>query len=195
MTLSKGLANLNIGIVLGSIHEDTFDGSMARWLQSLVGRGNDISTELFTQLPSAAAAIDGLVIVTREYNHGPSAALLDALKHAGTALAHKPVAFIGHGRAGRSVEKLRLAAAQFRMVAISPDIHLGFAETFAITRAQKTFDDFAHLRTAAREMLSELEWWARACKQGRGVTLNRAARGSHSPQRRRERRDSQRRDS
>jgi NAD(P)H-dependent FMN reductase len=166
-------AGLKIGIVLGSIHEDKFAATIARWLQSLVRRGNAISTQVFMELPSAPADIDALVIVTREYNHGPSVALLGALEHARGALAHKPVAFIGHGRAGRSVEKLRLAAARLRMVAISPDVHLGFAETFAISKAEKVFDDFAHVRIAAREMLGELEWWARVCKRGRGVPTGR----------------------
>lgn len=63
------------------------------------------------------AGFDGLIVVTPEYNHGPSAALRNALNYAYKEFIRKPVRFVGYGDVGvaHAVEQLRLIAIELQI--------------------------------------------------------------------------------
>jgi len=106
-------------------------------------------------------ALAGFVVVTGEYNHGIPAVLKNALDYAFSEFARKPVAFVGYGGVGaaRSIEQLRLVAAELQMVSVRSAVHIGMAEFLGIWQQGKAFDDFPYLTQAAQAMLEELAWW------------------------------------
>lgn len=63
---------------------------------------------------------DGFVWVTPEYNHAPSAPLLNAISYLNAEWKYKPVAFVGYGTLGgtRAVQVLVGTASELNMVAV-----------------------------------------------------------------------------
>ena len=117
------------------------------------------------------AALDGLIVVTPEYNHGTTAVLKNAFDYAYKEFHRKPIAFVGYGGVGaaRAIEQLRLVAIELQMAPVRPAVHLGMVEFLGIWQQGKTFDDFPHLAQAATAMLDDLAWWTRALKTARSA--------------------------
>ena len=187
--------NPQIGIVIGSTRPSRFGDKPAAWIHSIAEKRPELDFEvidlrdypmpLFNEPGSPAwgpiknevarrwakklAGLDGFILVTPEYNHGPSAVLKNALDYAYTEFARKPVAFVGYGSVGaaRAVEQLRLVAAELQMVSVKSAVHICATEFLAIWRQGKSFDDFPSLAQSAATMLDELAWWARVLKSAR----------------------------
>jgi NAD(P)H-dependent FMN reductase len=187
-----------IGIVIGSTREGRFADKPAQWINGIAQQRTDLVFELvdlrdhplpfFNEPMSPAwapvkneaaqrwaarlAALDGLVVVTPEYNHGPSAVLKNAFDYAYKEFGRKPIGFVGYGGVGaaRAVEQLRLVATELQMAPVRNAVHIGMVEFLGIWQQGKSFDDYPHLAQAAGGMLDDMAWWARALKTARQAT-------------------------
>ena len=195
-----------IGIIIGSTRPTHFGEKPAAWIDDLAGKRTDLQFELldlrdypmplFDEPGSPAwgpignevaqrwaaklADLDGFILVTPEYNHGPSAALKNALDYAAKEWVRKPVAFVGYGGVGaaRAVEQLRLVTAELQMVSVRNAVHIAGSDFLGLWRQGKSFDELPHLAEAATGMLEELAWWTKVLKAARenvNVTLEAVA--------------------
>jgi NAD(P)H-dependent FMN reductase len=184
-----------IGIVIGSTREGRFADKPAQWIHGIAQQRTDLVFELvdlrdhplpfFNEPMSPAwapvkneaaqrwaarlATLDGLVVVTPEYNHGPSAVLKNAFDYAYKEFGRKPIGFVGYGGVGaaRAVEQLRLVATELQMAPVRNAVHIGMVEFLGIWQQGKSFDDYPHLAQAAGGMLDDMAWWARALTTAR----------------------------
>jgi NAD(P)H-dependent FMN reductase len=186
-----------IGIVIGSTREGRFGEKPAHWIHAIAKQHTDLEFELIdlrdhplpffdepmspawapVKNPAAQrwgdrlATLDGLIVVTPEYNHGPSAVLKNAFDYAYKEFIRKPIAFVGYGGVGaaRAVEQLRLVAIELQMAPVRHAVHIGMVEFLGIWQQGKSFDDFPHLAQAANAMLDDIAWWAGALNSARGA--------------------------
>ncbi|MBT2303619.1 NAD(P)H-dependent oxidoreductase [Variovorax paradoxus] len=184
-----------IGIVIGSTREGRFGEKPAQWIHEIARQRTDLCFELIDlrdhPLPffnepmplsyapakneaarrwaDKLATTDGLIVVTPEYNHGPSAVLKNAFDYACKEFTRKPIGFVGYGGVGaaRAVEQLRLVATELQMAPVRNAVHIGMVEFLGIWQQGKSFDDFPHLAQAANGLLDDMAWWAKALKTAR----------------------------
>ena len=184
-----------IGIVIGSTREGRFGEKPAHWIHEIAKQRTDLDVELidlrdhplpfFNEPMSPAwapvkneaaqrwadklATLDGLIVVTPEYNHGPSAVLKNAFDYAYKEFIRKPIGFVGYGGVGaaRAVEQLRLVAVELQMAPVRNAVHIGMVEFLGLWQQGKSFEDFPHLAQAANGMLDDIAWWAKALKRAR----------------------------
>jgi NAD(P)H-dependent FMN reductase len=104
---------------------------------------------------------DGVIIVTPEYNHGPTGVLKNALDWVGPEWKDKPVGFVSYGGVSggaRAVEMLRSITIELGLVQVANPIHfVFFTQTFneqgEPTREttndslEKMFDEIIRLHT------------------------------------------------
>jgi len=187
----------HIGIIIGSTREGRFGEQPARWIHEIAKQRTDLSFEVidlrdhplpfFNEPMSPAwapvqneaarrwaeklAKLDGLIAVTPEYNHGPSAVLKNAFDYAYKEFIRKPIGFVGYGGVGaaRAVEQLRLVAVELQMAPMRNAVHVGMVEFLGIAQQGKRFDDFPHLAQAASGLLDDIAWWAKALKTARNA--------------------------
>lgn len=186
-----------IGIIIGSTREGRFGDKPAAWMHGIARQRSDMQFELidlrdhplpfFAEAVSPAwapvqnaqaqawgaklAALDGFIVVTPEYNHGPSAVLKNALDYAYAEFTRKPIAFVGYGGVGaaRAIEQLRLNAVELQMAPTRNAVHIGMVEFLGLWQQGKTFDDYPHLAQSANGLLDEMAWWAHALKTARAA--------------------------
>ncbi|MES2611852.1 MAG: NAD(P)H-dependent oxidoreductase [Pseudomonadota bacterium] len=184
-----------IGIVIGSTREGRFADKPAQWFHGIASQRTDIAAELidlrdypmpfFDEALSPAwapvkneaaqrwaaklATLDGLVVITAEYNHGPTAVLKNAFDYAYKEFARKPIGFVGYGGVGaaRAVEQLRLVATELQMAPVRNAVHMGMVEFLGVWQQGKSFEDFPHLAQSAKGLLDDMAWWAKALKTAR----------------------------
>lgn len=184
-----------IGIIIGSTREGRFGEKPAAWIHQIAQQRTDLSFEVidlrdhpmpfFAEAMSPAwapvkneaaqrwaaklATLDGLIAVTPEYNHGPSAVLKNAFDYAYKEFIRKPIGFVGYGGVGaaRAIEQLRLVATELQMAPVRNAVHIGMVEFMGIWQQGKTFEDFPHLAQAATGLLDDMAWWAKALKTAR----------------------------
>ena len=185
----------HIGIVIGSTREGRFADKPAQWFHGIASQRTDVSAELidlrdypmpfFDEALSPAwapvkneaaqrwaqklATLDGLVVITAEYNHGPTAVLKNAFDYAYKEFARKPIGFVGYGGVGaaRAVEQLRLVATELQMAPVRNAVHMGMVEFLGVWQQGKNFEDYPHLAQSAKGLLDDMAWWAKALKTAR----------------------------
>jgi NAD(P)H-dependent FMN reductase len=187
----------HIGIVIGSTRQGRFGDKPAQWILELAQARSDMAFELidlrdhplpfFDEPVSPAWApvqneaaqrwaaklgtLDGLIVVTPEYNHGPSAVLKNAFDYAYKEFSRKPIAFVGYGGVGaaRAMEQLRMVAVELQMAPVRNAVHVGIVEFLGVWQQGKQFADYPHLAQAAGAMLDDMAWWATALKTARSA--------------------------
>lgn len=186
--------DLTLAVILASTRDGRRGEGLARWIHELLAE-REVATELLDlrdwRLPSydhaamppvaeknytdatarawvdKIGALDGYVIVTPEYNHGYPGGLKNAIDHAFTVWAQKPVAFVSYGgMAGGAwaVEQPRLVAIELRMVPIRDEVNIKLGAGALDERGRPTEEIYAK-RAAA--LIDTLLWWARVSKEGR----------------------------
>lgn len=182
-----------IGIVIGSSHEARFGEKHELWIYEVAQEREDLAIELIDlrdhSLPffydaqsllspdlknraghrwaDRLALVDGLIVVTPEYDQGTSAELNIAFAIAGENLSRKPIGFVGYGGTGRAIEQLQKVAIELQMAPVRNAVHIGIAEFIGIWQQGKHFNDYPHLAQAAQGLLDDIVWWAQALKTPR----------------------------
>jgi NAD(P)H-dependent FMN reductase len=127
------------------------------------------STDLANKWGAKVAEAAGYIIITPEYNHGYPAVLKNALDYAYTEWNRKPAAFVSFGGSAagaRSVEQLRLVAAELQMAPVRTAL--------AISMRAKPFDESGKLADESLNkrlapVLDDLAWWTRALAVAKAV--------------------------
>ena len=109
-------------------------------------------------------AADAFVLVTPEYNHGPSPALLNALDFVYTEWNYKPAAFVSYGGISgglRGVQATKLTLNTLKMVPIVEAVTIPLVSE----RLHKgKFEPSDIHRQSAETLLAELHRWAEVLK-------------------------------
>ncbi len=189
---------INVRVIVGSTREGRFSIKAAKWIETELSKQDNVSAKLldlkdydlpfFNEAVSPSmksepykepevarftkdiAEADAYVIVTPEYNRGPSGVLKNALDWVYQEWNNKPVAFVSYGTVGgaRAVEQLRLIAIELQMAPIREAIHMNgeryFPVYFGAADAGELFDS---LSEKAGAMIAQLLWWAKALKSAR----------------------------
>lgn len=189
------MAEVKIGVVIGSTREGRFAEPAANWIYMLAKERGELDVEMVDlrdhplpffdealspaygtlKNPAARAwqekvqSFDGYIFTAAEYNRGPTAVLKNALDYAYHEWANKPAAFVGYGGAGgtRAVEQLRLNVIELQMAPIRTGVHILLPDFLAVRNGETTLDAIAHLNEGASAMLDQFIWWAKALKAAR----------------------------
>jgi NAD(P)H-dependent FMN reductase len=180
-----------LAVIVGSTREVRFGPTVANWFVGQVSQRDDMVVNVVDlaearlpavldgQLPPDAAlacgaltpvlnAAEAFVIVTPEYNHSFPASLKNAIDWHFTQWRAKPIGFVSYGGlAGglRAVEHLRLVFAELHAVTIRDTVSFhGAWEQFDSNGSPK---DPAGCNAAAKIMLDQLVWWARALRDAK----------------------------
>jgi NAD(P)H-dependent FMN reductase len=109
------------------------------------------------------ASFDGYVFVTPEYNHGPSAALKNAIDFVYAEWNNKAAGFVSYGSAGgaRAVEQLRLVMGEIQVADVRAQVMLSLFTDF---ENFTTFKPDPRHEQGVTTMLNQLIPWSEAMK-------------------------------
>jgi NAD(P)H-dependent FMN reductase len=96
---------------------------------SMYSAGKDYTKPEGKAWAQRVAKVEGVLIITPEYNHGPPAVLKNALDWVGREWTDKPVAFVSYGSTAggaRAVEQLRSITIELGLVQVANPIHFVF---------------------------------------------------------------------
>ncbi|MEV4754096.1 NAD(P)H-dependent oxidoreductase [Micromonospora sp. NPDC049559] len=192
-------SRLRLAVITGSVREGRFGPTVANWFVGEAERRDDLQVDPIdladvpigsaapTMEPAAETlaalggltprldAADAFVVVTPEYNHSYPAALKNAIDWHNAQFHAKPVAFVSYGGLSgglRAVEHLRLVFAELHAVTTRDTVSFhGVWERFDGDGRPKEADGPA---AAAKTLLDQLTWWARALKDARTTSPYRA---------------------
>jgi len=187
-----------ISVIIGSIRQGRFGEKPARWIFDHLKKREDVDARLldlrdypmpFFDSPAppampgraaydhevmkrwteAIAASDGFIIVTPEYNHGPSAVLKNAIDWVYPEWNRKAVTFVGYGGVGgaRAIEQLREIAIEMQLAPIRSAVHVPAAAMSAHFHGQDVTSHLSALDAGAERMIDDLLWWTKALKTAR----------------------------
>ena len=185
---------LNVAIIVGSTRPGRKAEAVARWVYDIANKRNDATFEIVDikdfnlplldePVPPAmgqysqphtkvwAAKIeqfDAFVFVTPEYNHGPSAALKNAIDFLYREWNNKSVGFVGYGGNGgaRAVEILRQVVSNLELADVRAQVGLSLFTDF---ENFSTFKPGPHLEPTVTGMLNQVIAWGGALKPLRAV--------------------------
>lgn len=188
---------LKLALIIGSTRPQRFADTPAKWIVDAAAGRDDFTLDTldlrdwnlpfyeepvppaYTQgvysNPAAEAwrrkigEYDGFLITAAEYNHGPTAALKNALDSATFEWRRKPVAFIGYGGVGgaRAIEHLRGIAIELYMAPIKPEVNIAMDAFLGILQQGKILDDYPHIVQSRDLVFDEIVWWGKALKTAR----------------------------
>jgi NAD(P)H-dependent FMN reductase len=180
---------LKIGIIIGSTRPGRKGEHVARWVHDIATSRGDAAFEVvdiadfnlplldepvppamgvYSQPHTKAwaakiAEFDGFVLVTPEYNHGPSAALKNAIDYLHREWNNKSVGFVGYGGNGgaRAVEILRQVVSNVELADVRAQVGLSLFTDF---ENFTTFKPGPHHEPSVVQMLDQVVAWAEALK-------------------------------
>ncbi len=190
---------IKLKVISGSVREGRFSEKAATWIADYLKKHEGVEVEVLDlmdyTLPFFNAAVspsmkqapydnaeverftakiaegDAFVIVTPEYNHGPSGVLKNAIDWVSREWNNKPVSYVSYGSVGgaRAVEQLRLVAIELQMAPIREAVYIPGDKFFPVLFGKAEASElFAHMEKQAEKMTTQLLWWAKALKQARG---------------------------
>lgn len=191
---------LNVKVIVGSVREGRFNDKAATWIADQLRKQEGVEVEVLDlldyHLPFFDAAVtpsmkkgpydnedverftakiaegDAFVMVTPEYNHGPSGVLKNAIDWVSREWNNKPVAFVSYGSVGgaRAVEQLRLVAIELQMAPIREAVHIPGDKFFPVLFGTADASElFAQMEKQAERLIPQLLWWTHALKRAREV--------------------------
>lgn len=118
---------------------------------------------------ASVAAADAFVLVTPEYNFGPTPALLNALDYVYNEWCYKPAAFVSYGGISggiRAVQMTKQTLTTLKMVPIMEAVTIPFVSEHV---KDGRFEAKEVHAKSAEAMLKELHRWAEALRPMRGA--------------------------
>ena len=181
--------SLNIGIIMGSTRPGRNSEAVTQWVHGIARQRHDAKFEVVDitdyELPiydepippsfgqyekphtrawaEKIASFDAYVIVSPEYNHGPSGALKNAIDFVYGEWNNKAAGFVSYGSAGgaRAVEQLRLVMAELQVATVRAQVMLSLFtdfENFTVFKPDPRHEPEVHA------MLDQLVSWGGAFK-------------------------------
>ncbi|MFE3140495.1 NADPH-dependent FMN reductase [Streptomyces scopuliridis] len=182
---------IRLVVIIGSTREGRLGPTVGHWFTTLAAGHGSTEVDLIdladTELPAVhpnwgteptpalaelsarLGAADAFVVVTPEYNHSFPAILKHFIDLHREEWQAKPVGFVSYGGVGgglRSVEQLRLVFAELHSTTVRETVsfHKVTSDVFA---PDGTAHDPEGAAGAAKAMLDQLDWWARALRTAR----------------------------
>jgi NAD(P)H-dependent FMN reductase len=168
---------IHLAIIIGSTREGRFAPTVANWFIAQAAGRDDLSVDVIdlaepglnasTMAPRVEQA-DAFVVITPEYNHSYPAPLKSAIDWHSKEWHAKPVGFVSYGGISgglRAVEHLRQVFAELHAVTVQHTV--SFHGVWAHFDQQGQPKDPARYARAAKSMLDQLTWWARALRGAR----------------------------
>jgi NAD(P)H-dependent FMN reductase len=178
---------LHLAIIIGSTREGRFAPTVANWFAAQAAVREDLTIDVIdlaeARLPDILSAkpgpgvsavsqrlaqADAFVVITPEYNHSYPAPLKSALDWHSKEWHAKPVGFVSYGGVSgglRAVEHLRQVFAELHAVTMRNTVSFHGAWTHFDDQGQPK--DPARYARAAKSMLDQVVWWARALRDAR----------------------------
>lgn len=176
------MANLNIGIILGSTRDGRVSPQVGAWVKELADKRGDANYTIIDivdyKLPllgeagdasgardwsQAVAAQDGFVFIVQEYNHSISGALKNALDYLREEWNNKAAGIVSYGSVGgaRAAEHLRGILGELLVadVRVHPALSL-----FTDFENGSEFKPKAVQADSVNQMLDQVIPWATALK-------------------------------
>ncbi|WP_436772970.1 NADPH-dependent FMN reductase [Yinghuangia sp. YIM S09857] len=184
---------VRLAVVLASTRDGRFGPTVGKWFTGLAGQRDDLVVDvvdpvetpvpyamtwgdptpddaaLFAAVTPRLAAADAFVVVTPEYNHSFPAPLKNLIDQHFAEWQAKPVGFVAYGGLSgglRAVEHLRQVFAELHAVTVR--------DTVSFHGAAGAFEgdvprDPEGCGTAAKTMLDQVVWWARALRDAKAA--------------------------
>lgn len=116
----------------------------------------------------SVAAADAYVLVTPEYNFGPTPALLNALNFVYSEWGYKPAAFVSYGGISGGIRAVQMTKQILTTLKVMPILEAVVVPFVAQQIKDGAFVPNDIQTAAAKEVLDELQKWAGALKPLRG---------------------------
>ncbi|WMX47191.1 NADPH-dependent FMN reductase [Streptomyces roseicoloratus] len=184
---------LNLAVIVASNREGRFAPVVTDWFAARVAERDDFTTHVLdladVDLPTALSsrpddavraelakvspvldAADAFVVVTPEYNHSFPAALKSLIDWHRAEWQAKPVGFVSYGGISgglRAVEQLRQVYAEMHAVTVRDTVSFPFVHSRFDEDGEPV--DPTGPEGAAKTLLDQLAWWARALKDAKAV--------------------------
>ncbi|GAA3854356.1 NADPH-dependent FMN reductase [Streptomyces sp. NPDC003631] len=180
---------VRVAVVVGSNRQGRFGPVVADWLLGRVRERDDLVPDVvdvaevalpttLSPTPEAKDALAGVtpkladadayVVLTPEYNHSFPAGLKNLIDWHYTEWRAKPVALVSYGGVSgglRAVEHLRQVFAELHAVTVRDTV--SFHGAGAAFDAEGQPRDASGPAAAAKVMLDQLVWWARALREAK----------------------------
>jgi NAD(P)H-dependent FMN reductase len=176
---------VRLAVLVGSAREGRFAPTVARWFARQADRHGGFEVDVIDvaeiALPLAMAggagepvarrlaAADAFVVVTPEYNHSYPGSLKNMVDWFRSEWQAKPVAFVSYGGISgglRAVEHLRPVFAELHSVTVRETVSFHGAHACFGEDGEPVDGDVG---IAAKALLDQLEWWARALQDARAA--------------------------
>lgn len=186
---------LSLKIIAGSTREGRFSDQAAAWVKTEIEKIGGFEVEIldlkeydlpffdqpagpsYKQSPfphenverftAKVGEADAFIIVAQEYNHGPSAALKNALDWVYKEWNDKPVAFVGYGTLGavRAISQLRQIVVELKMASVHDAVHILGHDYYPVRMSGASVDEmFAKYADKLPGIAEQLQRWGGAFK-------------------------------